>query len=58
VKVIQGRTGLCVACPQEITYRCGFIGPAALEQLAGAAPSPDYRSYLERLLEDRVGGAA
>ncbi|MFO1099223.1 MAG: sugar phosphate nucleotidyltransferase [Xanthobacteraceae bacterium] len=55
VKVVQERTGLRVACPEEIAYRRGLISRAALERLAEAAPSPDYRGYLQRVLEDLAG---
>jgi glucose-1-phosphate thymidylyltransferase len=55
VKVIQERTGLRVACPEEIAYRRGFIDLAAMERLAKTTPSPDYRAYLERVLEDAPG---
>ena len=52
VKVIQDRTGLRVACPEEIAYRRGFIDRAALARLAESAPACDYRAYLLRMLED------
>jgi glucose-1-phosphate thymidylyltransferase len=57
VKVIQDRTGLRVACPEEIAYRCGFIDRAAFERLAGLVPSSDYRAYLLRVLEDPFIGS-
>jgi glucose-1-phosphate thymidylyltransferase len=56
VKVVQERTGLRVACPEEIAYRRGFIGRAALERLAEDAPSLSDRVYLERVLEDQLVG--
>jgi glucose-1-phosphate thymidylyltransferase len=51
VKVIQDRTGLRVACPEEIAYRRGFIDKAALVRLAELAPNSDYQAYLLRVLE-------
>jgi glucose-1-phosphate thymidylyltransferase len=54
VKVIQDRTGLRVACPEEIAYRRGFIGREALARLAQCAPASDYSTYLFRLLEDSL----
>jgi glucose-1-phosphate thymidylyltransferase len=36
VKVIQDRTGLRVACPEEIAYRRGFIDRTALARLVGS----------------------
>ena len=52
VKVIQDRTGLRVACPEEIAYRRGFIDRAAFARLADLAPASSYRAYLLRVLED------
>lgn len=57
VKVIQDRTGLRVACPEEIAYRRGFIDRAAFARLAENAPSSDYKGYLLRVLEDSSIGA-
>jgi glucose-1-phosphate thymidylyltransferase len=56
VKVIQDRTGLRVACPEEIAYRRGFIDKAALARLAELAPNSDYQAYLLRVLEDPLIG--
>jgi glucose-1-phosphate thymidylyltransferase len=52
VKVIQDRTGLRVACPEEIAYRRGFIDREAFTRLAEAVPTSDYRAYLLRVLDD------
>jgi glucose-1-phosphate thymidylyltransferase len=52
VKVIQDRTGLRVACPEEIAYRRGFIDRATFVRLATSAPTSDYKSYLLRVSED------
>lgn len=56
VKVIQDRTGLRVACPEEIAYRRGFIDRAAFARLAEKTPPSSYRSYLLRVLEDHRSG--
>jgi glucose-1-phosphate thymidylyltransferase len=56
VKVIQDRTGLRIACPEEIAYRLGFIDRAAFADLAEQIPASDYRSYLLRTLEDQLSG--
>jgi glucose-1-phosphate thymidylyltransferase len=52
VKVIQDRTGLRVACPEEIAYRRGFIDRAAFAELIARAPTADYAAYLARVLDD------
>jgi glucose-1-phosphate thymidylyltransferase len=56
VKVIQERTGLLIACPEELAYRLGFIDRAAFTRLAEATPTSDYQSYLLRVLEDQWSG--
>jgi glucose-1-phosphate thymidylyltransferase len=56
VKVIQERTGLRVACPEEIAYRRRFIDRAALARLAADTSAPDYKAYLEHVLEDPTAG--
>jgi glucose-1-phosphate thymidylyltransferase len=52
VKVMQDRTGLRIACPEELAWRLGFIDRAAFMRLAEQTPDSDYRSYLIRVLED------
>jgi glucose-1-phosphate thymidylyltransferase len=52
VKVIQDRTGLRVACPEEIAYRRGFIDRTAFMRLAELAPASEYKAYLLRVLDD------
>ena len=56
VKVVQERTGLRVACPEEIAYRRGFIDRAAFARLAELAPTSGYKAYLLRVLEDPLLG--
>jgi len=57
VKVIQDRTGLRVACPEEIAYRRSFIDRKAFTRLAEAVPASDYRAYLLRVLDDPLVGS-
>jgi len=52
VKVVQERTGLRVACPEEIAYRRGFIDRGAFTRLAELAPTSGYKAYLLRVLDD------
>jgi glucose-1-phosphate thymidylyltransferase len=58
VKVVQDRTGLRVACPEEIAYRRWFIDRAEFSRLAANAPPSDYKNYLLRVLEDPSIGSA
>ena len=50
VKVIEERTGLKVACPEEIAFRKGFIDTKQLSSLAERMTNPDYSSYLLELI--------
>ena len=52
VHAIQHRTGLMIACPEEIAWRMGFIGDEALAALAGELPD-EYGDYLRALLVAR-----
>ncbi|HVV85014.1 MAG TPA: glucose-1-phosphate thymidylyltransferase RfbA [Kofleriaceae bacterium] len=52
VHAIQHRTGMMIACPEEIAWRMGFIDDAALEALARELPD-DYADYLRALLAAR-----
>ena len=52
VKVIEERTGLKVACPEEIAYRNGFIDVEQLANLARAIKNDQYSEYLLGLAED------
>ncbi len=55
IETIEKRQGLKIACPEEIAYRLGYIGPTHLERLAHALPN-DYGAYLERITSERVFG--
>ena len=52
VKVIEERTGLKVACPEEIAYRNGFIDVEQLANLARAIKNEEYSEYLLGLVEN------
>ncbi len=54
VHAIQHRTGMMIACPEEIAWRMGFIDAAALAALAAELPD-EYGEYLRVLLD---GGPA
>ncbi len=49
VHAIQRRTGMMIACAEEIAWRMGFIDDAQLLALAGELPD-DYGDYLRALL--------
>jgi glucose-1-phosphate thymidylyltransferase len=50
IATIETRQGLKVACPEEIAYRCGYIGPCELEELAQPFRKNGYGQYLLQLL--------
>jgi glucose-1-phosphate thymidylyltransferase len=49
IKVIEERTGLKVACPEEAAWRMNFIDRAAFERLIDPIPVTDYQRYLRAL---------
>ena len=49
VHAIQHRTGMMIACPEEIAWRMGFIDGEQLGRLAAELPD-DYGEYLRALL--------
>jgi glucose-1-phosphate thymidylyltransferase len=51
VKVIEERTGLKIACPEEVAWRMKFIDQAAFEGLIDPEPKTEYQRYLRSLLE-------
>src|SRR5262245_40064382 len=51
VQVIEQRTGLKIACPEEIAWRYGIIDRQRFRRLAEATPQSDYRNYLLKILE-------
>lgn len=49
VQTLEKRQGLKVACPEEVSWRCGYIGDAELERLASGYNN-EYGEYLRSLL--------
>jgi glucose-1-phosphate thymidylyltransferase len=54
IQTIEKRQGLKIACPEEIAFRQGFIGPAELERLAAALGSSSYGEYLRQILQQPI----
>jgi glucose-1-phosphate thymidylyltransferase len=50
VQTIEKRQGLKIACPEEIAYRQGFIGPEQLCRLGEEQKKSGYGEYLLNLL--------
>lgn len=54
IATIENRQGLKVACPEEISYRKGYISAEKLEQLAQPLKKNAYGQYLLRLLKEKI----
>jgi glucose-1-phosphate thymidylyltransferase len=54
VRTLDRRQGFKIACPEEIAYRCGYIGAAELDRLAHRYGKSAYGAYLR----EQVLGAA
>ena len=52
VRVIEKRTGLKIACPEEISYRRGFIDQQQLRVLGQELEKSDYGKYILRVADD------
>jgi glucose-1-phosphate thymidylyltransferase len=55
VATLEKRTGLQVACPEEIAFRAGWIDRDALRACARAMGTNPYGDYLARLASESVG---
>ncbi|MBP8278149.1 MAG: glucose-1-phosphate thymidylyltransferase RfbA [Propionivibrio sp.] len=54
IHTIENRQGLKVACPEEISWRNGWIDDTQLEKMAVQLAKSGYGQYLHGLLKDRV----
>ena len=54
IATLEHRQGLKIACPEEISWRHGWIDSAKLEALAQPMLKNGYGQYLVRLLKDPV----
>lgn len=50
VEVVQSRSRLGIACPEEVAYRMHFIDAQQLAGLADEIPASAYKTYLQSLL--------
>jgi glucose-1-phosphate thymidylyltransferase len=51
VRVLEERTGLKIACPEEVALRMGFITRSQFTGLVHALKPCKYRSYLETIVD-------
>jgi len=52
IETIEHRQGFKIACPEEISYRSGFIDIEQMARLAEPLAKNNYGRYLLRLVED------
>jgi len=52
ISTIEERQGLKIACPEEISYRNGWIDKDQLEDLIKPFKNNEYGNYLERVLRE------
>jgi glucose-1-phosphate thymidylyltransferase len=52
IATLENRQGLKVACPEEISYRSGWINSVQLEKLAAPLSKNAYGQYLQRILNE------
>jgi glucose-1-phosphate thymidylyltransferase len=48
VQTIEKRAGVKIGCPEEASFRQGFVSLADLEKIVAAMPNCEYRCYLEQ----------
>jgi len=54
IATIENQQNLKVACLEEIAYNMGFIDRLGLQKVMDGIKSPDYRRYLEMVLNEPV----
>ncbi|MBW8720861.1 MAG: glucose-1-phosphate thymidylyltransferase, partial [Polaromonas sp.] len=52
IATLEHRQGLKIACPEEISWRNGFIDDAQLHKLAEPLAKSGYGQYLQNLLKE------
>jgi glucose-1-phosphate thymidylyltransferase len=54
IATLEHRQGLKIACPEEISWRAGWIDAAQLEKLAAPLSKNAYGKYLQRVLIEKI----
>ena len=54
IATLENRQGLKVSCPEEISYRQGWINEDQLEKLAAPLSNNGYGYYLQRILKEKI----
>jgi glucose-1-phosphate thymidylyltransferase len=53
IATLESRQGLKIACPEEISYRRGWINATQLENLAAPYLKNGYGQYLQHILKEK-----
>lgn len=53
VETVQSRQGLKICCPEEISYRTGYINEDQLHKIAYEMRNNDYGKYLLNIINDK-----
>ena len=54
IATLENRQGLKVSCPEEISYRQGWIDASQLEKIAAPLSKNAYGQYLQRVLKEKI----
>jgi glucose-1-phosphate thymidylyltransferase len=54
VRVVEDRTGLKIACPEEVAFNMGFINLGELKEIATRMRDNSYSAYLRKLVAELV----
>ena len=54
VQAVEERQGMMISCPEEISYRMGYISKDELQRQALALAGNQYGAYLLGLLEEQI----
>jgi glucose-1-phosphate thymidylyltransferase len=54
IATLENRQGLKVSCPEEISFRQGWINATQLEKLAAPLSKNGYGQYLQRVLKEKI----
>jgi len=52
VSTLENRQGLKISCPEEVSYRAGWISSEQLLKIAEPLMKTNYGRYLKKLVEE------
>jgi glucose-1-phosphate thymidylyltransferase len=54
IATLENRQGLKVSCPEEISYRQGWIDKSQLAKLAAPLFKNGYGQYLQKIVDEKI----